>query len=328
MRAGVDLSEAAVPAAERLVRARRAFVAACRRRELVVFHDAATDDAVAPRPALVPALAGAIRNGTLDVLFQPQIGVAGGRLIGCEALVRWHDPKLGPLPPDRFVPEAERTGLVDRLTELVLERSLAAREAWLRSGHDIAVSINLSAASLGRPDFVRDLATRAVRRAGRGVVTFEITETAVIEDRMQARALLADVRAAGVRVAIDDFGTGHSSFAYLGSLPVDELKLDRAFARDLPHNRIACSIVASLVDLAGRIGLSVVVEGVETEEQLRFLRGLGRPLVLQGYALGRPCPAADIPVFACGDPAIRGLATAAEPHHLGSGTVLPMPAPP
>lgn len=328
LRAGVARAGNGAPAAAELLgRAHQAFVDACRRRERIRFHDPARDGS-AGRPGLGQALARALADGRLDLLFQPQIAIGDGSLVGCEALVRWHDPELGPVPPERFVPEAEQTGLVDRLTTLVLERALAAREAWLRAGHDVPVSLNLSAASLARPAFVRDLAARAVRSAGRGAVTFEITETAVIEDRSRARELLADVRAAGVRIAIDDFGTGHSSFAHLGSLPVDELKLDRAFVRDLPQNRVARSIVASLVDLAGRIGVSVVVEGVETEQQLRFLRGLGRPLAVQGYAVGRPCPAADIPAFAGGDPAIRGLAAAAGPHHLGSGTALPMPAPP
>lgn len=302
LRAGIVVpSSEDLSANERLRRARIALLAARQHGCPIAFYDRDADAVVRRRHQLERALHRAIRARQLVVHFQPQVAAATGALAGCEALVRWRDPALGDISPALFVPIAEAIGLVDELTVLVLDQALAAQADWLDAGLRLPVSVNLSASTLARPEAVRGLVERAKEGPlGTPGVTFEVTESAVVSDIGLARSLLRELREAGARVAIDDFGTGHSSFAYLGTLPADELKLDRAFVRALPQDASARAIVTSVVELAARIGMSVVVEGVETDGQRDFLRSLGHHLLLQGHLVGYPADARAILTYAGG----------------------------
>jgi EAL domain-containing protein (putative c-di-GMP-specific phosphodiesterase class I) len=210
-----------------------------------------------------------------------------GRLVAAEALVRWHHPTRGTLRPDTFLPLAERNGLIVPLTELVLERAVAACARWRSQGHAIGISVNLSARSLldrRLPGTVADVLRRY--RLPANLLTLEITESIVISDADRAIVLLAELRALGVRLALDDFGTGYSSLTYLSALPIQQLKIDRSFVTRIVESGRDAAIVTSLIDLAHHLGLQVIAEGIETRDVADRLRRLGCEYG-QGYLFAR-----------------------------------------
>jgi diguanylate cyclase (GGDEF)-like protein len=250
-------------------------------------------DAPGPdRLELVAELRQALSQGELDVHVQPKADLATGRVVGVEALVRWQHHRLGFVPPDHFVPVAERSGLIRPLTLLVLDRSLQACASWRRSGHDIGVAVNLSVRSLAAPELVGDVAT-ALERHGLPpqCLTLEITEGTVMTDPARAMELLHTLQGMGVRLSVDDFGTGYSSLSYLKRLPVHEVKIDRSFVTHMVSDVDDATIVRSIIDLARNLGLDVVAEGVEDEPSWQQLVQLGCTYA-QGYHLGRPMPVA------------------------------------
>ena len=229
-------------------------------------------------------------SGEITVHVQPKARLADGVVTGVEALVRWSHPELGQVPPDEFVPVAERTGLIGQLTTFVLDRALASCAAWRREGEELQVAVNLSTRSLLDADLVDDVA-RLLRRhdvPGR-LLTLEITEGSVMSDPARAVALLLELADLGVRLSVDDFGTGYSSLSYLKRLPVHEVKIDKSFVLDLRHDSDDAAIVRSIVDLGRHLGLEVVAEGVEDAETWDLLREAGCALA-QGWHLGRPMP--------------------------------------
>ncbi len=249
-------------------------------------------DAEAPRRlVLVSALKRALDERDMDLHYQPKVDLQQGRVVGVEALARWTDIGLGEVPPTTFVPLAERTGLAEQLTDLVLE--IAGRDArrWREAGCAVPVAVNIPTRVLldpALPGRVEDLK----RRFGldESSLEIEITEGTLIADHAQARTALAQLRAIGVRSSIDDFGTGYSSLAYLRELPVDALKIDRSFISDLANGESGEAIVRSIIELARNLGLETVAEGVEEESVRRRLAGLGCDCA-QGFLLGRPMPA-------------------------------------
>ncbi|RBY85456.1 bifunctional diguanylate cyclase/phosphodiesterase [Blastococcus sp. TF02A-30] len=226
--------------------------------------------------ALVEELRTALDAGEFVLHHQPQLDVATGRVVGVEALVRWAHPERGLLGPGAFLPLAEVHGLMGRLTEAVLADAVAQAAAWHRRGLDLPISVNLSASNLldvGLPARVAELLDRHALPPTSLVL--EVTESVLLTDPERSLAVVAALAGLGTTVSIDDFGTGYSSLAYLRDLPVAELKLDRSFTADLLTDARTEAIVASTVDLAHRLGLRVVAEGVEQEETLTHLRSLG-----------------------------------------------------
>jgi len=239
--------------------------------------------------ALLSDLRLAGERGELWIAFQPQVGSVSGRIEAVEALLRWQSPVHGPVPPGRFIPLAERTGLVDRLTDWVFVAALDAAARFYRSGLHIPVSVNLSARTVGKPglaDWI--LSELASRRLPPAMLTVEVTETAAV-DLLQAIHLLGPLHEKGVRVSMDDFGTGYTSLAALPQLPLDELKVDMSFVRRSATSPADEAIVRSVRELAHRLGLVAVAEGVEDETLSRAMTAIGYDL-LQGYHFSRPIP--------------------------------------
>jgi predicted signal transduction protein with EAL and GGDEF domain len=243
---------------------------------------------------LVEELRTALERGQLVLYFQPKIDLATGELRGVEALVRWQHPQRGLLPPDEFLPQAERYGLMRRLTTCVLALALDHVAEWGRSGFHTTVAVNISASNLldiELPDQVRTLLE--VRNLDPSTLMLEVTESTLMIDPTRAAELLGRLQAIGVRVSIDDYGTGYSSLTRLRELPVNELKLDRSFLIGITRDARAGAIVRSTVELAHSLGLTLVAEGIETEEDEQILRELSCDLG-QGYHLARPLPANDV----------------------------------
>ncbi len=229
----------------------------------------------------------ALDNGELAVHLQPQIEASSGRLVGAEALVRWHSPELGEVMPMSFIPLAEDSGLIVGLGNWVLRETCRQIMSWQESGFDLSqVSVNLSVKQLERPEFI-DTLTAILDETGLAPerLKLELTESVVMA-MDNSFALLERLRELGVGLALDDFGTGYSSLSYLKLLPVQQLKIDRSFVEGIGCNAGDEAIVRTVIELAGRLGFEVVAEGVETTQQAEFLAGLGCEQ-LQGYLHGR-----------------------------------------
>jgi EAL domain-containing protein (putative c-di-GMP-specific phosphodiesterase class I) len=254
-------------------------------------YDPATDPSNPERLALSGELRGAIAAEELDVHYQPKFDVADMRIRGVEALVRWHHRTRGMLPPDEFIPIAEHTGLIKPLTLLVLRKAARQCLEWNRSGLALTVAVNLSVVNLLDVELVDDV-TRILEEEGlpARLLELEVTESTVMVNPQHAIAQLRRLSAMGIRLAIDDFGTGHSSLSYLRRLPVNELKIDRAFISDLATDQHDAAIVESTIQLAHHLGLGVVAEGVEDAASLAILQELHCDQA-QGFHLGRPAPA-------------------------------------
>jgi len=280
----------------------------------------------AERLALVADLRLALDRDELVLLFQPKVDLRTGRVTGAEALVRWQHPRWGLLSPDVFIPAAESTGLIEPLTQLVLDRALLACRDWRDAGLDLTVAVNLSARNISSPDLPQ-VVLSALRAAGlpaRSLI-LEITESSVMGDPDAAVPVLERLVDAGVTLSLDDFGTGYSSLAYLQRLPVQELKIDRSFVTGLGStgdDRAAVALISSIVGLGRAFGLRVVAEGVEDGVTLRRLAALGCDLA-QGYLLGRPGTADALAAMARA-PRLDALTAAAPPalrSVLASGSV-------
>jgi EAL domain-containing protein (putative c-di-GMP-specific phosphodiesterase class I) len=246
--------------------------------------------------ALLGDLRLAAERGELRLNFQPQIARPGGRTRSVEALLRWTSPVHGVVSPARFIPLAERTGLVDRLTRWVVSEALDAQVRWRELGLDLPVSVNVSPKSLPVPDLARWIMDQlTVRNLPASSLTVEVTETAVA-DPEQAAAVLRPLYDHGIRISIDDFGTGFTSLAALPTLPLDELKVDQCFVMRSTTSPADRAIVHTVVELGHRLGLDVVAEGVETGEIAELLDKMGVDL-LQGYYFARPLPEGELLAF-------------------------------
>ncbi|MTW19689.1 EAL domain-containing protein [Allochromatium palmeri] len=226
--------------------------------------------------------------------YQAQVDMRDGQLIGCEALVRWNSATEGLVAPDRFIPLAEETGLIVPLGEWVLRQACAQGQSWRAGGlADLTVAVNLSGRQLRAPDLVERV-TRVLEETGLppARLKLELTESMIMGQGERALDLLRGLKRLGVRLSIDDFGTGYSSLAYLKRLPIDELKIDRDFVRDIPADSSDMEIAATIIAMARNLRLNVIAEGVETSEQCDFLIRQGC-MAGQGYLFGRPQPAED-----------------------------------
>jgi diguanylate cyclase (GGDEF)-like protein len=239
---------------------------------------------------LLAELPRAIAQRELVVFYQPKASLETGRVVSVEALVRWQHPERGLLGPFAFLPMAEQTGLIKPLTSAVLDASLAQCARWAAEGIDLAVSVNLSVLNLIDHGLPGDLAVLLDRHAVPAAkLELEITESILMADPVRAMQVLDELRELGVGLSLDDFGTGYSSLAYLKSLAVDELKIDKSFVMHMDTDDGDAVIVRSTVDLGHNLGLRVVAEGVETPEAWERLRDMGCDLA-QGYLLTKPLP--------------------------------------
>jgi diguanylate cyclase (GGDEF)-like protein len=246
------------------------------------------------RLALAGELRRAIDDRTLILHYQPKAELGSGRIRGVEALVRWPHPTRGLLTAEEFVPLAESTGLIKGLTLLVLDAGLRQLRTWRRSGMEITVAVNISAANLHDPRFPREVKQMLTKwKLDPSWLELEITESSIMKDSVRGLEVLAELSAMKVRLSIDDFGTGYSSLAYLKQLPVQEIKIDKSFVLGLVADPSAAMIVRSVIDLGRNLGLSVVAEGVETEAIWRQLGDLGADLA-QGFYLAKPAPSDEI----------------------------------
>ena len=252
------------------------------------------DDYSPNRLTLLTELRRAIDQGELVLHYQPKADLRTSEVHGVEALVRWSHPVRGLVPPDEFIPLAQKTGVIVPLTFFVLNEAVRQCRTWQLEGLDLCVGVNLSARNLldvHLPDTVGELLTRW--EVPPSLLELEITESTILADPIRAMHVLSRLSGMGVRLAIDDFGTGYSSLAYLKRLPVDELKIDKSFVQGMEDDENDAVIVRSTIDLGRNLGLRVVAEGVESAEAWRQLVGLGCD-VAQGYYLSRPVPASEL----------------------------------
>ncbi|MAS10107.1 EAL domain-containing protein [Salinisphaera sp.] len=266
---------------------------------------------IAEEYAVQEDLRGAIRDGELVVHYQPKYSTRDRQLTGAEALVRWQHPEKGMIPPDKFIGIAERTGLINDLESWVLDSVCAQIRRWLDQGLTVPpISVNLSAIRIHNEDLPeRTQACLEQHNVDAGYLMFEITESLAVREILRAVEALKRFSAMGVRVALDDFGTGHSSLSYLRQLPIQQLKIDRSFIKDLGScDGDHVEIVRSIIGLAHALRLRVVAEGVETEEQMAFLDSLNCDEV-QGFLLSRPVPVEDFGNIIARQSAREGRAT-------------------
>ncbi len=238
----------------------------------------------------------ALENNQLSLAYQPQVDTASGEITGLEALLRWHDPEQGWISPASFIPVAEESGLILPIGEWVINEACRQSHAWQTAGlPPIRIAVNISGVQFARQEIARLIAGALQRyRIVPGYLEVEITETAIMAQPDRAIRELSAIKALGVGVALDDFGTGYSSFSYLHRFPIDTLKIDRSFIRDLSEKSEQAEIVAAMVAMAHTLKLQVVAEGIETENQLRILERCDCD-TLQGYLFKKPVTAGEIP---------------------------------
>jgi diguanylate cyclase (GGDEF)-like protein len=258
----------------------------------VVAYSEGMAEAARRRAELQQDLTHAVTAGQLEVYYQPTVRLTDGRTTGFEALVRWHHPERGMVPPAEFIPLAEESGLIIEIGRWVLHQALQQGAAWTATAPGpVRMAVNLSPRQLLDGGVVADV-TAALRDTGfpAGQLTLEVTEGVLVDDVDAVVGQLEQLRQLGVAIAIDDFGTGFAGLSYLRQLPADIIKIDRSFVSDLAAGGAAATLIASIVELARSLGLDVVAEGVETEDQRRLLSALNCGSA-QGYLFARPEPA-------------------------------------
>jgi diguanylate cyclase (GGDEF)-like protein len=266
-------------------------------RDRVDFFDTQMQEAVTSNLALSGNLHTALDRGEMLMHYQPIIDLRTDELVGTEALIRWQHPERGLVSPEKFIPIAESTGLIVPIGRWAMETAFGQLVRWHRSDDRFAemeIAVNVSAVQLLRPEFADDV-RGSLSDSGLDprFVVLEITEGVLLDDRVAALHAVRQLKEVGVRIALDDFGTGFSSLSYLLQFPVDILKIDISFVRGLGTDTDATAIVGSVMALGRALGLDVVAEGVETEQQLQHLKRMGCPFA-QGYYTGRPAPAAAV----------------------------------
>jgi diguanylate cyclase (GGDEF)-like protein len=254
-------------------------------------YDVSRDPNSPTRLGTVTALREALDLGQLELHYQPKVSLSDGTVVGVEALVRWRHPERGLVPPDEFIPLAERTGLVHRVTAFVLTAALDQVSEWWKHGVQVPVAINVSMRDLQETDLAGLVAAELdAHQLPPSALVLELTESVLAQDPGRAVATLRELADLGVLSSLDDFGTGYSSLLLLERLPVAEIKIDRSFVRRLDDVSADASMVRSIVGFAHGLGLAVVAEGVETSLAWKVLRDMGCD-VAQGYRVARPMPA-------------------------------------
>ncbi len=265
------------------------------------YYDRKTFDASSQRVAVEVALRRAVERNELLLNYQPIADIHTGEIVATEALLRWNHPELGFMPPDKFIPIADETGLIIPIGEWVLQEACRQTRVWQEQGfHDLGIAVNVSAVQFAQTQLLTQI-KNALHRSGLAPqhLEVEITESVLMRDAETTGTTLRALKDMGVRIAMDDFGTGYSSLSYLKRFPIDTLKIDRSFTQDICENEDGASIVAAIAGLARSLGLSLVAEGVETIEQRKFLE-LQRCDRMQGYLLSKPIPVDQVPRFLAG----------------------------
>jgi EAL domain-containing protein (putative c-di-GMP-specific phosphodiesterase class I) len=240
---------------------------------------------------LASQLPDAIASGQLEVHFQPKATAGAGAVVGMEALVRWRHPARGLLAPGAFVALAEQSGLMRELTRTVMAHALSSCRRWRDAGHDVHVAVNVSFTDLMDAGLPQEVVSALARhRIDPSALILEVTESSITADAQRVGDVLRQLSASGVGISLDDFGTGYSSLTHLGTLPVDEVKIDRSFVGGMRGDRTAHAIVHSTIQLAHDLGMRVVAEGVEDARTWAHVSELGCDLI-QGYHVSAPLPA-------------------------------------
>ncbi|ATX81808.1 diguanylate cyclase (GGDEF) domain-containing protein [Mariprofundus ferrinatatus] len=261
------------------------------RKEPVVSYSGDMAQQASENLQMFGALRRAIHSEMLELNFQPQVDIKSGKVVGVEALTRWDTAEI---PPAKFIPLAETTGLICDLTEWMLNASIRQVGIWQRSGVNRNLSVNISTHDLLNPKFVSSVLKRIDEHGiSSSPITFEVTENSVMRHVHHAIKTLHQLNEAGFRVSIDNFGTGYSSLAYLKNIPAHELKIDRSFVIGLNSNPSNQKVVRAVISLAHEFELSVVAEGVQTTEELELLSSYGCDIA-QGFLTGKPVPASEI----------------------------------
>ena len=233
-------------------------------------------------------------DAELSLHFQPIVNVGTARLVGFEALARWHNPELGDVPPDVFISVAERTELIGTITQVLLRKALAAARSW---PEDIFLSFNLSMRDLiSQVTILQTVALIESSGIDPRRIIIEVTETALMQDYEQVQDSLRILRSMGLKVALDDFGSGQSSLSYVHQLSLDKIKIDRGFIRNIATQENARNIVKTVIDLCRNLKFDCVVEGVETAEQVEIISRLGCS-TMQGYFFAKPMPQSEVETF-------------------------------
>jgi diguanylate cyclase (GGDEF)-like protein/PAS domain S-box-containing protein len=262
------------------------------------FFDASMDHRAARRLSLENSLRVALEREELQLYYQPKLDLASHRVVGFEALIRWHSHEHGTVPPDRFIPIAEETGLIVPIGEWVIDEACRQIAQWQAEGYDdMPIAINISLIQLTRVDLENTLVERLHKHGiPPRLIELEFTESVLLQDFETAMDALQALRRLGFTLTIDDFGVGYSSLNYLNQFPIDVLKIDRSFVSGVCEDQDAAAIVRAVVNLSHDLKLSVVAEGCETTEQLDYLKRIACDQV-QGYLISRPMPAADVRQF-------------------------------
>ncbi|MCV3210364.1 EAL domain-containing protein [Mesorhizobium sp. YC-39] len=259
-------------------------------RNVYRFFEPGMDAMVRARRALETDLEAALPRREFELDFQPIMNIASGEIVGAEALMRWHSSARGLVPPDNFIPVAEEIGLIVPLGEWALRKACTVAAGW---PHELRIAVNVSAVQIKSGTFARSvISALAFSGVPASRLELEITETVLMDESDTVLKTLRQLRELGIRIALDDFGIGYSSLGYLRRFPVDKIKIDRSFIRDI-DNRATAAIVRTVIGLGAQLGITVTAEGVETEAQLEFLRKEGC-VEAQGYLIGVPSKAADI----------------------------------
>jgi diguanylate cyclase (GGDEF)-like protein len=236
----------------------------------------------------------AVEEDQLVLYYQPKVDFEARRVAGVEVLMRWQHPTRGLLAPGAFVPFAEQTGFIRRLTRWALDKAAAQGAAWVKAGTPLPVAVNISAEDIADPLLDQRVAAALAKHdLPPALMTLEVTESGFIDDPARALKMLESLSALGVRLSIDDFGTGYSSLSYLARMPVDEVKIDRSFVQGLESDRDFAAVVQAAIDMGHSLGLKVVAEGIETEVAAARLGGMACDLA-QGYLFAKPMPAAEL----------------------------------
>ncbi len=264
----------------------------------IAIFDTSMRERVAERLHLERELRNALTRGELSLHYQPKLRLSDARVVGMEALLRWNHPELGTVRPDKFIAIAEDTGMIVEIGAWVIDQAcaeLARIQELMPRGTELSMSVNVSGRQL-RSDSLLGTITQALlhHRVRPDALCLELTESILMENLEMVSNELLTIRECGTRVSIDDFGTGYSSLAYLSKLPVDEIKIDRTFVKELGDDPSAASLIKAVVYIASSLGITTVAEGVETEEQSRQVSALGVREV-QGFLYSRPVPADELP---------------------------------
>jgi EAL domain-containing protein (putative c-di-GMP-specific phosphodiesterase class I) len=257
------------------------------KRALAVYEPA-FNPAARDQLSLLGELRRAVDNDELRLFFQPKIEIATNRVAGAEVLLRWQHPARGLLGPGEFIPFAEQTGFIRRITRWTLDRAVAQGAQWHGAGQSLCLAVNISANDIGDSRFDSRVAASLSRhQLPPALLTLELTESGFIEDPVQALKMLDAIATLGVSLSIDDFGTGYSSLSQLTRMPVHEMKIDRSFIQELESKPDFATVVRAAIEMGHGLGLKVVAEGIETQTAAARLRDLGCDIA-QGYLYARP----------------------------------------